>query len=397
MILRIGVFLTDPAGRMIPAGEIGAEDGDGEFRYTPSYLALPEAFPLDPVQFPLLPDPAGYRARDGVAPVFEDSLPDTWGRRLLLRRANLPRHEQTLGKLLLELGAGGLGALSYAPASAPPPPPPAFGLTTLPDLLDAAEKIEAGEIPEDRWLRALLAAGSSPGGARPKVLVDDEGIPSIAKFPAKGDLCAIVPLEAATMSLARRAGVETAQTRIMDVGRRKVLIVRRFDVTPVGGRRHMVSFRTLLRGDDYSRFGYDDLFEVVRSASGQPEIDRVRLFRQMVFNAYIGNTDDHTKNFTMLHDDRGFFLSPAYDLLPAVGGDIEHALAFRLTHVFPGRKELEAIGKKHGIRGGGIIDEVADSMTHFLEECESCGVPSLQAERFRKEIDARVRKGDRIP
>lgn len=395
MILRIGVFLTDPAGRILPAGEIGAEGGDGAFRYTPSYLALPEAFPLDPGQFHLHPAPVGYRARDGVAPVFEDSLPDSWGRRLLLRRANLPRHEQGLARLLLELGAGGLGALSYAPASAPPPPPPTFGLTTLPDLLDAAGKIEAGEIPEDRWLRALLAAGSSPGGARPKVLVDDEGVPSIAKFPSKHDLCAIVPLEAATMSLARRAGVETAQTRVMDAGRRKILIVRRFDVTPAGGRRHMISLRTLLRGDDYSRFGYDDLFEVVRSVSGQPEIDRIRLFRQMVFNAYVGNTDDHTKNFTMLHDDRGFFLSPAYDLLPAVGGDVEHALAFRFTHVFPGRKELEAIGRKHGIRGGAIVDEVSESMARFREECESFGVPERQAERFQKEIDARTGKGIR--
>lgn len=193
------------------------------------------------------------------------------------------------------------------------------------------------------------------------------------------------------MSLARIAGVETAKTRVVNVGRKKVLLVRRFDVTPNGGRRHMVSFRTLLRGDDYSRFGYDDLFGIVRTVSSRPEIDRISLYRQMVFNAYVGNTDDHPKNFTMLHDDRGFFLSPAYDLLPSVGGEIEHVLAFGLTHVFPGRKGLEAIGKKHGFRGKAIVEQTEEAMTRFTEECERYGVSGREAERFQAEIAARIK------
>lgn len=390
MILRLGVFLTDPNGRTVLAGEIGSEGGEGEFRYTPGYLSSPESFPIDPEILPLQPSPTGYRGRDGIAPVFEDSLPDTWGRRLLIRRSKLSRSEQTLPRLLIELGSAGLGALSYSLGGEPPPPPAVPGMAALPKLLEAAEKIEAGEAPEDEWLQALLNAGSSPGGARPKILVDDDGTPAIAKFPARDDLYANVPLEAATMSLARRGGLDTAATRIVKAGGKMVLVVRRFDVAPKGGRRHMVSFRTLLRGDDYSRFGYDDLFEVLRKVSGQPEIDRLNLFRQMVFNAFVGNTDDHTRNFTMLHDTRGFFLSPAYDLLPAISGDVEHALSFGTTHVFPGRNGLAALGRKHGIRGTAVIEQVEETMTHFREECEAHGVPEREMERFRKEIDARI-------
>jgi serine/threonine-protein kinase HipA len=159
-------------------------------------------------------------------------------------------------------------------------------------------------------------AGSAPGGARSKALVEDENGSYLAKFASTRDQLDVVNLEAASMELARRAGIETAGTRLLSWGTtRKCLLVKRFDINKAGGRNHLVSMQSLLRADGYYNAGYRDLAEIIKHVSSQPGRDLYRLYRQMVFNVMIGNTDDHLKNFLMLHDDTGWRLSPAIDLL----------------------------------------------------------------------------------
>ncbi len=134
------------------------------------------------------------------------------------------------------------------------------------------------------------------------------------------------------MELSRRAGIETAETRLLPLGSGKCLLVKRFDINEAGGRNHMVSMQTLLKADDWYNAGYRDLAEVIKHVSAQPGQDLQRLYRQMVFNVMIGNTDDHLKNFLMLHNDEGWRLSPAFDLVPNIGFNQEHVLRIGLDN-----------------------------------------------------------------
>ncbi len=134
---------------------------------------------------------------------FEDSLPDAWGRALLIRQYRLPRSEQHPVRLLDCLGANGLGALIYSCGDEPPKPSVPV-LCATQDLIDAALRYEqAPSSVEELHLRALFQAASSPGGARPKLLIEDQGRPCIAKLASVRDSFDMVRLEAASLALTR--------------------------------------------------------------------------------------------------------------------------------------------------------------------------------------------------
>ena len=152
------------AGEMVTEINEGAT-GKSAFRYEEPFRVSDTGFPLDPVSIPLNSHTSttGHHCIFGV---FEDSLPDDWGRRILIRQNSIPRHQQNLPQLLLALGDSGLGALSYSSDNAKTASNEASVLQ-LSSLLHAAEMFERGDII-DPAINALLGACSSPGGARPK-------------------------------------------------------------------------------------------------------------------------------------------------------------------------------------------------------------------------------------
>jgi serine/threonine-protein kinase HipA len=260
-------------------------------------------------------------------------------------------------------------------------------------LVDAAEKFERGEI-HDPDLTLLLSAGSSPGGARPKAVVWDEksDIHYLAKFPSMKDQVDVVKIEAATLNLAEKAGLTVPRTRLVQCAGKSVLLVQRFDIIPAG-RRHMISFQTLLKAQGYYQQSYPDVLAVLRKYTHAPLEDAERLFRQMVFNAVVGNTDDHLKNFWMVHDhEQGWRLSPAFDLIPDIGRRGEHVLFFDHSAYYPGRKNLENLGKRFGVRTAEIVvTQVFDAMAGWKEVFSSTGVPEKDILRF-KGIDAHLQE-----
>jgi len=391
MIYRIEVWISLSGGRQL-AGEMVCEvepdgRGRGAFRYDQGYLRSSEAFALDPISLPLQ---GGAFSVDhpGVFGVFEDSLPDDWGRRLLVRKYRIPPRQQNLPTLLLAQGGSGLGALSYSERGRPEVSAAEVSIIHLEKLVQAAEMFERGETL-DLEISLLLGAGTSPGGARPKALVFDEqkGEHCLAKFSSIKDQVNVVCIEAATMSLAAKAGLDVPATRLVRCGSRPVLLVRRFDLMPPG-RRHMVSLQTLMKAKGYYVCRYGDLLNTVRKVSAEPMEDMERLFRQMVFNGVVNNTDDHLKNFWMLCDnERGWRLSPAFDLVPDIGQNGEHVLFFELDPVYPGRKNLERLGREWGVsRANRIVEEVFEAVTGWKEEFSSFGVSSADISRF-SEID----------
>ena len=388
MISRIRVW-EQSTGIHRLVGEIVCEiaengQGRGAFRYEREFLERGDAFPLDPVSLPLRQE-SFVVGHPGIFSVFEDSLPDDWGRKLLIRKHNIPRHEQNLPNLLLALGNSGLGALSYTNHDAPDPPPPEVSILKLSLLLEVSEKFEQGTYQESE-LSLLLHAGSSPGGARPKAVVYDEtnGIHYLAKFPSIRDQVDVVKTEFATMNLAAKAGLDVPPTSLISCAGKSVLLVRRFDILPEG-RRHAISFQTLLKAKGYYQLRYQNLLEIVRKYSSVPSLDAVRLYRQMVFNALVGNTDDHLKNFWMTHDNsQKWRLSPSFDLIPDIGNRGEHVLFFDISPYFAGRKNIEKLGKRWGIADAeGVVAQVLDAVRSWREEFSHAGISEADISCFK--------------
>ena len=401
-MIRLHVFVTLPGGESVLAGDLVVADPDdrgaltGQFRYSGEFLGHPEAFPLDPLRLPLAEGIFdANRPQAGVHGAFEDSLPDDWGRRILVRRYRLGRTEQRVPNLLRVLGAKGLGALSFSDADVlPSVRPQGVASRHLVDLLRLAETFERSEAGADEELALLFQAGSSPGGARPKVVVEESGQAWLAKFPSVRDRVDVVRLEAATMALAGRAGVDVAPTRLEPCGIRDILLVERFDVTPAGGRNHVVSMQTLLGADGHYSSSYRDLAEVVRRISAAPGADLLKLYRQMLFHAVIGNTDDHLKNFCMLHGATGWRLSPAFDILPNIGGNREHVLRMGNDYLAPGRAVLLAEAKFFGVkrtaRAAELIDETMEVVRGWRTLFAEIGVPDADCQVLAPDIEGRL-------
>jgi serine/threonine-protein kinase HipA len=404
-MIRLDVWLTLPSGEGIIAGALIVSDPDsvrcglqGQFRYAPEYLGHPHAFPLDPLHLLLSMETFdAERPREGVHGVFEDSLPDDWGRRLMVRRHKLSRNEQRVPNLLRLLGNEGLGALSYIEEGRPELKSTGVPCRHLQELALLAQKFEqAPATMGDNELSLLFQAGSSPGGARPKALVGDDTGAYLAKFSSTRDQLDVVSLEAAAMELARRSGIETADTRVFALGAtKKCLLVRRFDINAAGGRNHLVSMQSLLKADGYYNAGYRDLAEVIKHISSQPGHDLHRLYRQMVFNIMIGNTDDHLKNFIMLHDDSGWRLSPAFDLLPNIGINREHVLRIGMDTRPPDAGTLLAEAKHFGIKrrqqAMEIIIEIYGAVSKWPEIFRKINVPEKDAVSIGYDIGRRLK------
>ncbi len=398
-MIVLGVWMKFPDGRQARVGDIAFTDPDtqgmfqSEFRYERSWLDHSRAFPIDPIHLGLRDAP--FSARNLYPPlgVFEDALPDDWGRRLLARAHDLRRGQQSEPNLLRVLGADGLGALAFGdgdvPPAARPSVPPDIALA---DLLDAALDVEAGRTPTTEHLRALFVTGSSPGGSRPKALVDDKRGRWIAKFPSpqRDGRFDVVGLEATCMRLARDAGITVPDTRMIKAGRRKVLLVRRYDIAPDGGRNHVVSLKSLCgeRSGVYVQ-SYSEVANTLRRATGRVgDIDD--LFRIMVFNAAIGNTDDHLKNLWMIHGPHGYVFAPAIDLVPDVGERREHCLSFLYSHACPTRAELRTIADHWNLADAEeTIDRAINAVAAFRSTAKILRVSAACANEIARDTQAR--------
>jgi serine/threonine-protein kinase HipA len=298
----------------------------GRLVYGKSYLARADAVGIDPVELKLGPHTYETTLMKGVFGALRDASPDAWGRRVIERHVG----KSPLSELdyLLESPDDRAGALSFGLGQKPPAPKRAFNQTMALDKLQArADAIindeELPADPETAQTEELLLEGTSMGGARPKVVVEDgEGL-WIAKFNRHDDKWNFARVEHAMLVLACACGLTTAESKVVSVGNRDVLLIKRFDreKTEAGYQRaRMVSALPLLRTDDSPQvrenWSYLMLVEELRRVSGEPKKDAAELFRRMGFNALISNTDDHPRNHAIIAKARDWKLSPAYDLTP---------------------------------------------------------------------------------
>lgn len=310
----------------VVCGIVAFNGQDYVFRYAKSYLQRDNAIPLAPPNCTLGSlDEEEHILDDELNSVIRDASPDAWGRNIILREhANAQdRYNNDPGEIDFLLGAGPdrIGALD---ATDTPTHylPKASHTAPLEELLEAADRIDQGKPLDDR-LDAALNHGTSVGGARPKALLHENDDFWIAKFSSSRDATDMVGIERGGMALAELAGINTAETRIVESLNKRVILVRRFDreVTPQGvHRRHMISAMTLLGLDEYAiRAGYAsylDLADILRQYARDFRSDGAELFNRMVLNILIGNVDDHARNHACFWDGEFLDLTPAYDICP---------------------------------------------------------------------------------
>ncbi|MFM0287206.1 type II toxin-antitoxin system HipA family toxin [Paraburkholderia megapolitana] len=298
----------------------------GSFVYNPAYLQRADAVPLDPYELPLAPRRVQTVKLKGIFGPLRDASPDAWGRRIIEKHTE--RTDLTEVDYLLHSPEDRAGALSFGRDKVPPAPIRKFNqVVQLEALLTAAEQFmeddAAGkpDVPEQMF--ELLQPGTSMGGARPKNVVEDtEGL-WLAKFPDRSDRWNNARVEGAMLTLAQECGLRVARHRIENVAGKAVLLVQRFDrtLTADGYLRHrMISGLTALGAEDShgdrARWSYLVLADELRRRSARPAQDLEELFRRMVFNALISNTDDHPRNHALIAPTDKWELSPAYDLTP---------------------------------------------------------------------------------
>ena len=325
------------------------------FEYDAQWLE--HGFSISPLSLPLRPGvfiPKRYIPFRGLFGIFADSLPDGWGMLLVDRMLAARQIDYRSVTALLRLsivGASAMGALSYFPETC-------LSSDVEPDKsLDelAAACAEVFKSSSGTDLDELYRLGGSSGGARPKVLIRHEGEDWIVKFPASTDAPNAGTAEYAYSICAGECGIEMPKTKLFPS---KLCAgyfgVKRFDRVRDNGtvrRVHMASAAALLETDfRIPSLDYNDLMLLtLKLTKDYGEVEK--LFRQMAFNVFAHNRDDHAKNFSFIYneDKNRWQLSPAYDLTysNSLGG--EHATCVNGSGKSPTDGDLLAVAGKIGM------------------------------------------------
>ena len=330
---------TDP----VVCGRLDKRDEVIAFVYARSYLDRANAVAIYEPELPLR---AGYQypasAQTRGVPLSVDAMPDSWGRRLnqpSSRRApsRLRGHHLPVGigiRPNRSSGLSGVGQRVRAPRGCPC------------DTRRACNHVRADRNwpAADADLSAALFRGTSIGGARPKALIDDGHRKLIAKFSSSTDTYPVVQGEFLAMELAHRVGLDVAPVELTKAAGRHALLVERFDRTPAGHRRRIVSALTILGLTTFPEGGsatYGDLTHQIRGRFAAPNDTLRELFGRITFNIMCGNTDDHGRNHAAFVGDE-LELTPAYDICPSPrsGETAEQAMAFDEHGTHDSRIEL---------------------------------------------------------
>lgn len=336
----LNVSLVWDGGESERVGRLAYRDRKAYFEFDMAFLNT--AKPISPFSLPVEPGLKQSSKPDlfeGLHGVFHDSLPDGWGRLLQDRKAReMGIDPNTLTPLdrLACVGHSGIGALAYEPATS------SWTIqgskVEIADLASQAEALLKGETAD--ILSDLFQAGGSPGGARPKVLLDiltdgtathaslgraDTTKPMLVKFRGAGDPEDVGRMEIAYADMAKLAGIQMPETMLLrDNDGRHHFAVRRFDCD--GPYRIHVQSACALLDTDYRlpSLDYEALLQVTRGLTRDHRAI-IEMFRRAVFNVLACNQDDHSKQFSFLMDRQAeWCLAPAYDLTFAPGPNGHH-------------------------------------------------------------------------
>ncbi len=342
---------------------------------------------------------------------FSDALPDRWGRTLLNRREQILAEEEKrpvrrlssydyligiedysrMGGLRFKEESDG-DFINMADTLRIPP------LTSIRELVVASQEIEKSEesniLPDKKWIAQLVQPGSSLGGARPKAsVIDTDKTLYVAKFPSRKDDYDVGLWEHLCHMLAAKAGVNAASTKVLQTNDKyHTLLSRRFDRNRDGKRIHFASAMTLLGLNDgdnaTTEHGYLDIVDFILQNCTKVEQNLQELYRRVVFNICIGNTDDHFRNHGFLLTAKGWTLSPAYDMNPTQN-EYQSLLINSVSNKSDLNILLESceeymLGRETAEK---IIGEVKDAVKGWKEMAVIIGIPKREISLFESKID----------
>lgn len=358
------------------------------FEYDPVFIML--GLSLSPIQLPLKSGVFASTDRifEGLFGVFNDSLPDGWGRLLVDRKLMLlglnPRALSPLDRLCF-MGSHGMGALSYEPEN------PGYSTSLLQDLDAIDDEIQSYQLHEDnQYVDDLLALGGSSAGARPKVLLRFENKDWLIKFRSSVDPKDISAIEYAYHLMAVKAGLQVPSAKLFPS--RKGLgffAVQRFDLQD-NKRIHMHTLSGLLHADHKEpSLDYEAIMKATLYLTNDYQ-ECERQFRNTVFNVLSHNRDDHAKNFSLLMDAKGkWSVSPAYDLNFSSGPFGEHATTVMGEGKNPSLEHLLNLASVANLKPKKaleIIYEVLSAVSEWKNFAEKAQVSKLQTVTIAKAL-----------
>lgn len=341
---------------------------------------------------------------------FSDALPDRWGRTLLNRREQIVANEEKrpvrrlssfdylmgidddsrMGGFRFSKTKGGQFINTGSNLRVPP-------LTSVRELMLAAHEFEESEekqqLPTKKWLIQLLHPGTSLGGARPKATIADEnGNLTVAKFPSRRDDYDVALWEHFCHIMGQKAGMNVAETRIINGENHHILLSKRFDRNAEGKRIHFASALTLLGledGDNASTgYGYTDIVDFIIQHGSNVEANLEELYRRVAFYIIVGNSDDHFRNHGFLLTRKGWELSPSYDINPTLS-DNQSILINRTSS----ESDLNILLKSASEymlsqeRAEAIIAQVKGAMKRWPKEARQLGIPQRDIDRLAPRIN----------
>jgi len=414
----------------IAAVSIGPGARYATFQYDPAFVR--SGIEIAPAQMPLRAQPYSFPglpqdAFSGLPGLLADSLPDRWGTALVNAWLASQGREQSsfdVVQRLCYVGTRGMGALEFEPAHEPAVSAGADlqidALVRLASevLAERAEFVaELSENPDEEAMKEILAVGSSAGGARPKAIIAynettgqvrsgqvllGEGFRHwLLKFDGvsrAGDHGLTDPqgwgaVEYAYSKLARAAGIEMTECRLLEEHGRRHFMTRRFDRPNDGGKLHAQTVGALehVSYNEPGTYSYEQLLLLIRRLGlGTPVAEQQ--FRRMVFNILARNQDDHVKNVAFLMDREGAWsLAPAYDVI----------WAWKPGNPWLGSHQMSVNGKRDGFsvadlravaavaslprgRAETILVEVGEAVAGWPRVAEEVGVDEPMVEQIAR-------------
>lgn len=405
------VGMKDP----IYMGELSAEYTRGKeifsFSYSDTWVKSKYSQILDP-ELQLYSGSQYAREERVNFGLFLDSSPDRWGRLLMKRReAAQARSEERTPRTLREsdylLGVFDghrMGALRFKEDPDGPflndnkelASPPWTSIGELEQISLKLEDDEAIDNPDyNKWLMMLVNRGSSLGGARPKAgVLDKERRLWIAKFPSRNDNNDVGGWEMVVHDLAKSAGINIAESKIQKFSSKyHTYLTKRFDRTSSGERIHYASAMTMLGyndGDNYNEgASYLEISDFLTNNGANIDNDLEELWRRIVFNIFVSNTDDHLRNHGFILTEKGWILSPAFDINPneyGTGLSLNISLDDNSLNL---DVPLEAVAffRLNKERGLQIIDQVKKSISRWRNVANMYKLPKSEQELMASLFD----------
>jgi len=364
-------------------------------------------------------DEADFRTYKGLPEFVADSLPDSFGNKVInawLVKQGRNINDFTSIERLCYTGKRGIGALEYFPAIGGDDQMVDVDVDELVrlanDVLDDRKGLYTNFSKGDEALMSIVRVGASAGGARPKAVIaynEETGdiksgqvadipqgfehwlikLDGVSKSEELGLSSGMGRIEYAYYLMAKDCNIEMSRCKILEEGGRAHFMTRRFD-RPSGNEKIFVQSLNAIARMNYNKIEthyYEQLFSVMRRIH-LPYTDIEQQFRRMIFNVVAKNCDDHTKNVSFLMDKTGkWSLSPAYDVTyaydPASYWNSRHLMGINGKFDNFTRKDFEKIGKETGVKNWDtILEQVCDVVSHWQEYAKSAGVDKSLYEKI---------------